>query len=440
MKKYLRGAIHPLLLALLGLTISPSLMANTFETSQWHTKNGAQVIFYQAMEVPMIDISVAFTAGSAYDGQAFGISALTTKLLNQGSRGIHTDSMAEQMAATGAQFEAISNKDMVVLNLKSLAAPNNLKKANELFATIIGHPDFSMDSFAREKQQQLMSIAQSHESPDEVANQTFFQILYNKHPYGHPSIGNRETVDSLTVEQIRHFYNQFFVASNAVVVLVGAIDQSMAQQLAEDLTKDLPMGHPAPAIPPAEALTEEITVEVPFTTSQTILRLGQLGIDHQNNNYFPLQVGNYILGAGALVSRLAQELREKRGLTYGVSSQFSPIPGKGPFLISFSTRHRQAKNAIKLTREVLASFVKNGPNEVELLAAKQYLTGNFPLSMSSNRSIANMLLKIAIYQLPNDYLQTYIDHINAVTTEDIKKAFQEVIIPDKLLEVAVGKP
>ena len=440
MKKYLRQLTHPLIIALFGLTTSPSLMAKTFETSLWHTKNGAQVIFYQAMEVPMIDISVAFTAGSAYDGPAFGISALTTKLLNQGSRGININAMAKQIAATGAQFEATSNKDMVVLNLKSLAAPNNLKKATELFSTLISHPDFPVASFAREKKQQLMSIAQSQESPDEVANQTFFRLLYKKHPYGHPSIGDRETVNLLTIEQVHHFYNQFFVASNAVVVLVGAIDQSTAEQLAETLTKDLPKGHPAPAIPTTEALTEEINVEVPFATSQTILRLGQLGIDHQNSNYFPLQVGNYILGAGTLVSRLAQELREKRGLTYGVSSQFSPIPGKGPFLISFSTRHRQAKNAIKLAREVLASFVKTGPNEAELLAAKQYLTGSFPLSMNSNRSIANMLLKIAIYHLPNDYLQTYIDHINAVTTEEIKKAFQQVIAPDKLLEVAVGKP
>ena len=142
MKKYLRQLTHPLIIALFGLTTSPSLMAKTFETSLWHTKNGAQVIFYQAMEVPMIDISVAFTAGSAYDGPAFGISALTTKLLNQGSRGININAMAKQIAATGAQFEATSNKDMVVLNLKSLAAPNNLKKATELFSTLISHPDF----------------------------------------------------------------------------------------------------------------------------------------------------------------------------------------------------------------------------------------------------------------------------------------------------------
>ena len=150
-------------------------------------------------------------------------------------------------------------------------------------------------------------------------------------------------------------------------------------------------------------------------------------------------VGNYILGGGALVSRLAHELRENRGLTYGVYSQFSPMPGKGPFLISLSTKNSQTKTAIDVTRETLTSFIKTGPNEQELKAAKQYLTGSFPLSLASNRSIADMLLKIAFYHLPDDYLQTYIDHINAVTIESIKIAFQQLIISNKLLQVTVGK-
>ena len=439
MRMYIKGHTNQLLLSLLALFLSHTTHAGTFETSHWQTKNGAEVIFYQAMNVPMLDISVAFAAGSAYDGKTFGISTLTTHLLNQGSQGISTNAMAEALATTGAQFEAENNKDMVVLNLKTLTAPNNLKKANALFSSIINHPDFSKESFTHEKEQQLMLITQSQQSPEEIANQTFFRILYKQHPYAHPSIGYRETVNLLKLEQVQRFYHEFFVASNTIIVLVGAINQSTAEILAEELTKDLPNGHPAPTIPEAKPLTEEINVEVPFPSSQTMLRLGQLGIDHHNPNYFPLQVGNYILGAGALVSRLAQELREKRGLTYGVSSQFFSMPGKGPFLISFSTRHRQIQVAKTLTRETLASFIKTGPTEAELFAAKQYLTGNFPLLMSSNRSIANMLLKIAFYHLPNNYLQTYIDHINAVTSENIKIAFQQLITPNKLLEVAVGQ-
>ena len=425
-------------LALLFVS-AKALAAKPFETSQWDTKNGAHVVFYQAMEVPMLDISIAFAAGSAYDEENFGLSTLTLHLLNQGSGGLDANAIAEQLAETGAQYEGANSQDMAVLNLKTLTSPEALQKASTTFASIITHPDFSTDSLNREKNQQLIAIAQAQETPDAIANQTFFQVLYQNHPYAHPIIGNRNTVDRLTVEQVSHFYKHFFVSSNATIVLVGAIDKSMAQHLAELITHDLPKGQPAPAIPMAEGLTEEMDIEVKYPSSQTILRLGQLGITHHDSNYFPLMVGNYMLGGGALVSQLAHELREKRGLTYGVYSQFSPMPGKGPFLINLSTKNNQTTTAINVTRETLASFIEKGPNEQELLAAKQYLTGSFPLSLASNRSIADMLLKMAFYHLPNDYLQTYIANINAVTTETIKIAFKQQIKPNKLLQVTVGK-
>ena len=423
----------------LFLTLPQALAAKPFETSQWNTKNGAHVIFYQAMEVPMLEISIAFAAGSAYDAEHFGLSALTTRLLNQGNGGLDANTVAEKLAETGAQFEGTSSRDMVAFNLKTLTNPEALTKASELFASIIAHPDFPIDSLNREKSQQLMAIAQAQESPDDIATETFFQILYKDHPYAHPIIGNRNSVNQLTVLHVRNFYHHFFVGSNATVVLVGAIDQSTAHQLAELITRDLPKGHPATAIPPAQKLTEEIDIEVKFPCSQTILRLGQLGITHNDNHYFPLIVGNYMLGGGALVSKLAHELREKRGLTYSVYSQFAPMPGIGPFMINLSTKNNQTKAAIDITRETLASFIKKGPNQDDLLAAKQYLTGSFPLSLASNRSIADMLIKISFYHLPADYLQTYISRINAVSIEEIKMAFEQQIMPNKLLQVTVGK-
>ena len=394
------------LITALFFVLTQAVASKPFETLQWRTNNGVRVVFYQAMEVPMLDISLAFAAGSAYDGEAFGLSALTTRLLNQGNDGLDANRVAEKLAETGAQYEGASNQDLIALNLKTLTSPDALKIASETFSSIINHPDFPVDAFNREKNQQLMAIAQSLESPDQMASQTFFQALYQKHPYAHPVIGNRESVKLLTIEQVHQFYQQFFVSSNAVIVLVGAIDKSRAEELAELITQHLPKGQPAKSIPRAQALTEEMDIEVQFTSSQSILRLGQLGIDHHDNHYFPLQVGNYILGGGALVSRLAHELREKRGLTYGVYSQFSPMPGIGPFLISFSTKNSQTKTAIDMTRETLANFIQKGPDEQELLAAKQYLTGSFPLSLASNRSIADMLLKMAFYNLPEDYLRT----------------------------------
>lgn len=427
------------LLATLLWAVFPGWTAKPFETSQWQTKNGAHVVFYQAMEVPMLDISIAFAAGSAYDGEHFGISSLTTRLLNQGNGGLNANALAEKLADTGAQFEAGSNQDMIFLNLKTLVDANNLNKSSDVFSLIINHPDFPVDSFIREKNQQLVAIAQAQESPDEVANQLFFQTLYKKHPYAHPVVGNRNSIEKLKVQQLRRFYQQFFVGKNAVIVLVGAIDKTTAELLAEKIIKDLPAGKPAPEIPTAQPLAEEMNLEIPFPSSQTILRLGQLGITHYDKNYFPLLVGNYILGGGSLVSKLVEELRVKRGLTYGVYSRFFPMPGKGPFLIGLSTKNSQAKTTIELTRETLVTFLKKEPDAETLLAAKRYLIGSFPLSLASNRSIADMLLKIAFYHLPEDYLNTYISHIDEVTAASIKQSFQELITLNTLLQISVGK-
>ena len=429
-----------LIIITLILFFSSALGATPFKTTNWHTKTGALVIFYQALEVPILDITIAFAAGSAYDGQEFGLSTLTLKLLNQGNNGKDSTTIAENLADTGAQYEAINNQDMAVLNLKTLTDLKPLNESIEIYKNIIAHPDFPQDAFNQEKNQQLMTIEQTLESPDTIANQAFFQMLYKNHPYAHPVIGNHDSVNNLTADKIKSFYQKYFVSKNAIIILVGAINESTARDISEIITKDLPEGREAEKIPMATELAEEMDTEVPFKASQTVLYLGQLGITHHDPNYFPLLVGNYILGGGAsLDSQLASELREKRGLTYGISSQLASMKAKGPFIINFSTKRTNTKKAIEVVRNTLTDFINKGPNEEELIAAKKYLTGSFPLSLSSNRNIANILLKIAFYQLPDDFLATYIEKINAVTLKEIKSALEQLIKPNKLLQVSVGR-
>lgn len=413
--------------------------AKTFETQSWVTHNGVSVVFYPAKEVPMLDISLAFAAGSAYDDAHFGLSALTTRLMNQGNKGIDAHQLAEKLETTGAQYAAVSTRDMAVFTLRTLTKPDSLTAATDAFALITSHPDFPEAAFVREKNQQIMGIKQELESPDEVANQAFFKSLYQAHPYAHPINGEPEQVNALSLQQVHDFYQRYFVAKNAILVLVGAIDTQTAHALSEKLTADLAEGKASLPIPQASPLQQETTIHIPFPSSQTMIRLGQLGITHQSPLYFPLFLGNYILGGGALVSDLAIELREKRGLTYGVVSQFSPMPGTGPFVISLSTRNAMEKTASQLTRSILLDFIKNGPTEAQVQDAKQYLIGAFPMALASNRNIADMLLKIRFYHLPDDYLNTYIQQINAVKVEQVKQAFQSTMTPKSLLEVTVGK-
>ncbi|MDI1352191.1 MAG: pitrilysin family protein [bacterium] len=430
--------VSPIIISLL-ITFAHNGQANSFKTEQWHSKNGVKVVFYEAKEVPMLDISLAFAAGSAYDGSHYGLSALTTKMINEGSAGLDATVIAESLADTGAQFDIAASRDMVVLNLRTLTRDDALKQSTTTFAQIINHPDFPEEAFQREKKQLLMAIEQTGESPDDVANQNFFNKLYQQHPYAHPVNGTARTMSAITKQQVMEFYKNYYLANNAVLVLVGDINSTTAHQLADKLTQDLPHGTTPAAIPKALSLNAAEQVVIPFPASQTVIRLGQLGIDHHNPHYFPLIVGNYILGGGALVSRLAIEVREKRGLTYSIDSQFVPMLGKGPFLISLSTKNAQANNALKVTQDTLNAFIKEGPDAKELESAKQYLTGSFPMSLGSNKNIAALLVRMTFYQLPNNYLDTYIQHINSVTIKDIKDAFQKEVNPDKLLLVMVGK-
>lgn len=429
---------HRFTIALLILSISQLLCANTFKTIEWKTSSGTPVIFYQAMEVPMLDISIAFRAGSAYDGKAFGLSALTNNLLNQGNLGKSALVLTETLEETGAQYQANVSRDMASMSLRTLTTPDALTNSLKIFANYLAHPDFPKEAVLREKNQLLMAVQELQESPEETANIAFFQTLYQEHPYAHSINGTKETIPGLNRESVVQFYKQYYAASNAILVMVGAIDEKQARQIAEILTKDLPKGSPASSIEKAVPQNTGKLSHFPFPSSQTTLRLGQLSIDHHAPDYFPLTVGNYILGAGAMVSRLSLEVREKHGLTYGVYSQFMPLSGIGPFLITLSTRNKEADKALSLTKAVVNRFIEQGPTDEELAHAKQYLSGSFRVSLSSNRAIASSLLKIAFYGLPKDYLETYVKNIQSVTKEQIKAAFQKELHVDNMSVVRVG--
>lgn len=421
------------------LAISTNAFAQSkYITNMWQTDNGAKVIYYYTQEPQMLEINVAFKAGSMFDGDDHGLSALTTRLLHLGSGNLTANEVAKQLDETGAQYSYDTSRDMSVLSLKTLTKPDALNKAVDIFALILNKPTFSESEFEREKQTQLIEIKNNLDSPDEIANQKFFQILYKNHPYAHPVIGDAEHVKKITLEKVKNFHKKYFTANNATIVIVGSIDYNQARKFAAKLTQHLPHNQKLAQIPKPLPVEQNENFEIKYPSTQTVIRLGQLGIDYNDPDYFKLIVGNYLLGSGNLVSRLGTELREKRGLTYGIYSQFLPMLTNGPFIISLATKNDQKNLATNLTRQTLEGFLQSGPEEAELLAAKKYLTGSFPLALASNHSIAMMLLKIAFYNLPEDYLDTYTKNINAVSSHEIRKAMQKIIVPNKLIQIAVG--
>jgi zinc protease len=242
------------------------------------------------------------------------------------------------------------------------------------------------------------------------------------------------------MEDARAFYAQVARPCRAKVSIVGDVDRAQADRIATQLLARLPAGACSPLPPVAEVqpLAAPKEQDIPFKSAQAHVLLGQPGYKRSDPDYFPLLVGNYILGGGGFVSRLTAEVREKRGLTYGVYSSFSPGLHAGAFSIGLQTRPDQAQQALQVSRDVLARFVAEGPTEAELKAAKDNLIGGFALRLDSNRKLLDNVASIAWNDLPLDYLDTWTKKVQAVTAAEIKAAFQRKLQPQRMVTVVVG--
>lgn len=423
---------------LLLLTTPFVAFSNVLNIQQWKTANGVHVYFVQAMQVPMVDIKFAFKAGSAYDAKQWGIATLTNELLDQAAGGLNATEIAEKLENNGAQFSSTVNRDMATVSIRTLSADKNLSPSLAIFKTILAQPDFDGASIKRAKSQLVTAIKHSQEVPQSVAANAFYQTLYGTHPYAHSPLGTIKTVDAINSNNIKQFYQTHYVANSAVLSIVGAVSTKKAKTIAEQLSADLLLQKIPLSIPEAQG-THYKKDSIAFPSNQSIIRIGQIGIDYHNKHRFPLIVGNYTLGGGGLVSRLADEIREKRGLSYGISSYFLPLKARGPFIVSLATKTKQTDTALSVTHNTLKGFVDKGPSDTELVAAKKYINGSFPLRFSSNANVLNTLLLIGFYELPSDYLDTYLTKINKVTKKDIQDAFHAQVNVDNLLTIVVGK-
>lgn len=404
----------------------------------WQTKNGAQVYFVESKQLPMVDIEIVFNAGSARDGSQLGIAQLTNSMLNEGTKTLDADQIARRFDQVGAQYGASIDRDKATVKLRSLIEPKFLVPALETFADILSNTSFPQNALQRVQKQTLIALQQEKQSPSTIARNDFDKNLYFNQPYGHSVLGTQAVVESLKAQDLQKFYRQYYVAKNATIAIVGDVDRQKAEAIAEQITKGLPTGSAASLLPQPLALTKSDEQKINYPSQQTTVLIGQIGIAKKDPDFFPLSVGNHILGGGVLTSRLFEEVRNKRGLSYGVSSQFSTAQIPGPFAIILQTRNDQVKNAVEATRQTLQDFLNNGPTEKELKQAKQNIIGSFPLAIADNASILGNLVNIGFYQLPLDYLDTYRDNVNAVTLDQIRTAFKKHIQPDKMVTVMVG--
>ena len=408
------------------------------QIQHWQTSNGARVYFVAAPELPMLDVSVVFDAGAARDGDLSGTALLTNAMLNEGAADLDTDQIAAEFANVGAQFSASAERDMALVSLRTLTADSVLEKSLLTFTKVLTTPTFPEDSFERLQKQVLIGLKAEKQSPAALASRAFYKNLFADHPYSTMPSGDEQTVTQISLDELTRFYQQYYVAKNAVVVLVGDVELAKAKEIAEQVVSGLDEGEGAKDIKPVSGLQQALTEKVAHPSSQTHILMGQPGIHRMDPDYFSLYVGNHVLGGSGLVSKLSNEIREKRGLSYSVYSYFRPMRQLGPYQFGLQTRNEQATEALTVLQNTLKEFIKTGPTEEELTAAKQNITGGFALRVDSNSKIANYLAMIGFYDLPLDYLDSFKDKVNSVTTQQIKEAFSRRVQPEKMLTVMVG--
>lgn len=404
----------------------------------WSTVNDAEVYFVATAGIPIIDIQVNFDAGSARDNGKPGLAAFCTSLLEEGIPNANADLIAEKFEDAGAKFSVNVDRDRAIISLRSLTDPKLLNPVLALYSDLIASPTFPENSIEIIRSQMLTELKRNLQQPNTVATQAFSRTLYKNHPYAEPTCGTIEAVSAITKEDLIEFHQQYFVAKNATITIVGDLSKEQATDIANQITQKLPAGNAAAPLPDVAALTQAIAVDIPFPTEQTHVLTGQPCATQNDPDYFPLLVGNHILGGGMLTSRLFNDVRNDRGLAYNVTSALLQLQKPAPFVIKLQTKNTQSKEAIAVLQNTLLKFIQEGPTEQEILEAKQSLTRSFPVEISNNEKITDVVSSMGFYKLPLDSLATYQKQVEAVTLSDIKSAFQRRINPEKLGLIVVG--
>lgn len=404
---------------------------------QWQTSRGAEVYFVENHDLPIIDISTNFYAGSARDDAAKpGVAGITRHVMTLGAAGLSDEKISKQFADVGAQLGGGVDDDKSSLKLRTLSSALERDKALDLYIKILQKPDFPEDVLAREKARVISGLKEAATQPETIADKAFSKALFGSHPYGFNA--EPEQVDQIKRDDVQKFYRTYYGAQGAVIALIGDMSREQAAKIAEMISLDLPNADkPAPLAKVAypTAASEQ---RIAHPATQAHILLGYPGMKRGDEDFYPLYVGNYVLGGGGFVSRLTEEVREKRGLVYSVYSYFMPMAELGQFQVGLQTKREQADAALALVRETLNKFIKDGVTDAELKAAKQNLVGGFPMRIDSNGKILDYLSLIGFYHLPMTYLDEFNENLNKVTKAQIKDAFNRRINPEKMVTVVVG--
>ncbi len=433
----------------LGAVMSIGLLTSVqaaLPIQQLDSYKGAKAYLVQTQSLPMLDIEISIDAGTRYDpASKAGLAIMTAELLDNGirsaGRNLTEAQIADEIADLGADIKIGVSGERAMILVRCLSRPDIRDRAIQLARLILSSPTYDSVIVNREKQRISAGLLEAETKPDFVLDRRFRKAVYGDYP-----LGNAVTVKSiagLSASDLKQFHQQFYRSDRVIVSMVGDVNKSEAQEIMQTLVKDLPQtGSSIPPLPelarsPVQNLSErEITI--PFDSQQAHIAMGMTAIARNNPDYFPLIVGNYALGGGGFVSRLMNEVREKRGLAYSVFSYFAPGQETGIFQAGLQTKNDQATMALDVMTETISQFIAKGPTQSELDAAKANLINGFPLRIDNNRKLLDNVSSIAWNGLPLNTLDTWTEQVNAVTREQVEIAFQKYLAMDRMKIMVLG--
>ena len=407
---------------------------------------GAQAYLVQTKALPMVDIEVSIDAGDRYDpvGKS-GVADMVAGLMNYGARGdkglLTEAQIADEIADLGANIGLSVGGERAILRIRSLSRKDLRDRAVQLAAAMLSAPIYDPKIVEREKQRTITSLREAETKPEFVLERRFKKSVYGNYPLADsPSV---QSVGSVNANDLKQFHKQFYRGDRMIVSIVGDVDRTQAAEIVQTLLKQIPQSGQAIAkLPdlqrsPIEPLAQR-EIHIPFDSQQAHIAMGMTAVARNNPEYFPLLVGNYILGGGGFVSRLMSEVREKRGLAYSVFSYFAPGKDNGIFQAGLQTKNDQAALALDVMSTTIAQFIADGPTPAELEAAKSNLINGYPLRIDNNRKLLDNVSSIAWNDLPLDTMDIWTKQVEAVTLEQVKASFQKYLAMDRMKIVVLG--
>lgn len=434
-----------LTLLICAMTLSNPLAVRAADTpvvpiQQLKTPSGISVWLVESHTLPMVSVEVAFNAGAMHDPQGKeGVANMTAALLTQGGAGgLSSEQFLKQTERLGAGIDADADRQVLSVGLQSLS--ENIEASFSHFAEVINAPAFHEKDFERVKQALLASRKRVQENPTKLADEAFDQLVFGRyHPYAHAVMGTDYSLPSMTRKDVQNYYKKMFGRKNMVVSIVGDITPKKAVALVEQHFAGLPKGrsYSAPEAPQVQPpVLQKITLPVP----QTSIIMGHKGISRQNPDYFATLLMNHIFGSGGFSSILMEEVREKRGLAYGIYSYFEPFPHWGAFQVSVKTKNESAFQVVDLVKQEIEKLKADGVSQEAYQEAMDYMIGSFPLRLDSNNDILTYLTFMQTENMGADYLDKWLDNMRKVTRDDIHRVAKKYLKPEDMIVVMVGQP